>query len=220
MSLKIVIAAVVLSCTQVSAWDYSIFVRQWTPTVCATSPCTRQPLSRFTIHGLWPESFDGSWPQYCDNEPFSMAAVADLLPEMRAQWPSMWHTDAAFWTHEWRRHGTCESSVFATQHDFFAAVLQLHRQFDLMAALQSLDIKADTSYDQVDLEEKLKGIFGRSVRVHCEEKGGGGGNINEIWMCVDRQLQLIDCPQNIARRCGSVVLPSIHRTEELHIQQV
>jgi hypothetical protein len=36
-----------------------------------------------------------------------------------------------FWNHEWTRHGTCAAPVLATQHDFFAEVLDLHHDFNL-----------------------------------------------------------------------------------------
>ena len=91
----------------------------------------RTTCSHFTIHGLWPENLDASWPQYCSKEPFSAAAVADLLPQLRTEWPSVFSKGSHFWQHEWRRHGTCATETFPTEHAFFGTVLQLHKRFDL-----------------------------------------------------------------------------------------
>ena len=86
--------------------------------------------SRFTIHGLWPENLDGTWPQFCNTTPFNVTALHDILPLLKASWPSVFSKSASFWQHEWRRHGTCAMGKFATERDFFASVLQLDAQYD------------------------------------------------------------------------------------------
>ena len=86
--------------------------------------------SYFTIHGLWPENYNATWPQYCSKQPFSAAAVVDLLPRLHHEWPSVFGKGVKFWEHEWRRHGTCATDTLPTEHDFFGAVLELHQRFD------------------------------------------------------------------------------------------
>lgn len=45
------------------------------------------PSNRFSIHGLWPERLDGSWPSCCDSDfPFRMQKIIDLLPELAHDW--------------------------------------------------------------------------------------------------------------------------------------
>ncbi|CAD7966253.1 unnamed protein product [Amoebophrya sp. A120] len=105
----------------------------------------------FSIHGLWPE-----WAEFCDGEKFDMEKVKDLVPKMDHEWFSCAKQEASsrgrsyssfrgttsntettvtknqddkndwFWTHEWKRHGTC--SEF-DEHTYFQTALQLFEQF-------------------------------------------------------------------------------------------
>ena len=88
--------------------------------------------SRFSIHGLWPEYTNGSWPQFCtSNCTFSESPVNDLLPKLRASWPSLFHGNDAFWRHEYCKHGSCARAIVPDEHAYFDAVLKLNERFDL-----------------------------------------------------------------------------------------
>jgi ribonuclease T2 len=90
--------------------------------------------SRFTIHGLWPEFKNDTWPQYCTKEDFDPAQVADLRPVLRREWPSVFSNNTVFWRHEWRKHGTCAENLcplLSDEHSFFFAVLALNQMYDL-----------------------------------------------------------------------------------------
>lgn len=97
--------------------------------------------SRFTIHGLWPENYDGSWPQFCAQQPFSQERVEDLLPVLRREWPSLFSKDSSFWRHEWLKHGTCAEKLcplLTNEHAFFFAVLALNKMYDLNVRIPAL----------------------------------------------------------------------------------
>ena len=111
----------VRACTSSLTHAHPCLRRQWEPTSCLLKRCIFEPQrcvragwrwrvvrgvmgctdahrrSRFTVHGLWPESDDGSWPQYCSQERLVLADLPDLLPRMRAEWPSMYGRNYAFW---------------------------------------------------------------------------------------------------------------------------
>lgn len=95
------------------------------------------PLARsfaFTIHGLWPQRSDGGWPEYCDpNNKFTTLKILDLLPRMLREWPSWAGPNAAFWAHEWSRHGACAQGVVGGERAFFKAVLDLHKSLNIQA---------------------------------------------------------------------------------------
>ena len=59
----------------------------------------------------------GSWPESCDpGAAFDEALVADLLPDLRREWPSYMSLGDSFWAHEWLKHGTCARPVFSDEH--------------------------------------------------------------------------------------------------------
>lgn len=82
--------------------------------------CEYIPVSRqyeWSIHGLWPEYNQTTWPQFCNTSrykeftPQSIAAFRDL---MNKYWsgcePLSFAEDDTwqFWVHEWQKHGTCQ----------------------------------------------------------------------------------------------------------------
>ncbi|CAE7560178.1 unnamed protein product [Symbiodinium sp. CCMP2456] len=59
----------------------------------------------WTIHGLWPRGV-----RNCDRSlDFDVSALSALQTQLSTQWPSCSRQvkDAAFWEHEWQKHGTC-----------------------------------------------------------------------------------------------------------------
>jgi len=59
----------------------------------------------------------GSYPHDCDpRAAFDEALVADLLPDLRREWPSYMSLGDSFWAHEWLKHGTCSRPVFNDEH--------------------------------------------------------------------------------------------------------
>ena len=70
-------------------------------------------LHGWTIHGLWPNRNDGSWPQYCSEEKFDPKPIKDLVDEMSYVWPNLMEDRPFydFWTHEYEKHGTCAASL-------------------------------------------------------------------------------------------------------------
>jgi ribonuclease T2 len=82
--------------------------------------------SHLTIHGMWPEFKDGTWPQFCTTEELDNATIAPLLPLMEHLWPNVKALQPTaqhffdFWKHEWSKHGTCSG---LTQLQYFDAAL-------------------------------------------------------------------------------------------------
>lgn len=93
----------------------------------------------FTIHGLWPDYFDGGYPQFCNNtDQFDIDLVQDLLPQLQAEWPSYAARGGdSFWEHEYEKHGTCAKATFANEHAYFAGVLALNERYSLLVRLSS-----------------------------------------------------------------------------------
>ena len=79
----------------------------------------------WTIHGLWPE-----WPSASHGEcrpvVFNESKIADLLPELNKVWPSDKGPAEDFWTHEWKKHGSCADHM--DEHQYFSTALKLYNQ--------------------------------------------------------------------------------------------
>jgi ribonuclease I len=75
LAVALVAVLVVMSClapnsgaeAQSTSWDFLLLVQQWGPGVCATSrgkQCVIPSYVRYwTLHGMWPNNFDGSYVQ-------------------------------------------------------------------------------------------------------------------------------------------------------------
>ena len=81
------------------SFDFYLLNLSWSPEFCATHPPTAECGQHrgFTLHGLWPQNNDGSYPEHCGDEPGPVDAslYRDLFPE------------AGLLRHEWSTHGTC-----------------------------------------------------------------------------------------------------------------
>ena len=153
---------------------------------------SRQPVTRayhpqgFLLHGLWPEFLNGSWPQYCDPAaPFNMTSVQDLLPELHTYWPSLVAADqAAFWEHEWTRHGTCMEPFFggseAKEHDYFRLVLTLREHFDAWAMLQAQGIGPASTTTWLQVKKALETGWPAKIEVGCNFDKKGTRQLLEV----------------------------------------
>eukprot|EP00696_Hemimastix_kukwesjijk_P018022 gnl/Hemi2/6806_TR2318_c0_g1_i1.p1 gnl/Hemi2/6806_TR2318_c0_g1~~gnl/Hemi2/6806_TR2318_c0_g1_i1.p1 ORF type:complete len:294 (-),score=110.95 gnl/Hemi2/6806_TR2318_c0_g1_i1:281-1162(-) len=188
-----------------------LFVQGWPGTICkdlancANLPSTTHPGAGFLIHGLWAQYYDHGWPQNCDNtNVFSENQVSDLLPEMGVHWPSiMGAMDGDdFWSHEWQRHGTCATSVFPTQHDFFSNTLALRDKYDIEAMLSASGITPGGSYNTQDILDSVSQTTGFAPSITCKN-----GDVWEIWICLDKGLNPVQCPSStvIPDPCGATV---------------
>jgi ribonuclease I len=85
--------------------------------------------SQYSIHGLWPQWPNGSWPQYCNNgSKFEMKNVGTILSEMNEYWYSCPgdSSNFLFWSHEWSKHGTC---TYMSQESYFSLGLSIYQSY-------------------------------------------------------------------------------------------
>jgi len=180
----------------------------------------------FTIHGLWPNRLDGSWPQYCnDTARFAPKAVAGLKPRLAAAWPAFGDGgDVGFWRHEWLRHGTCAAGALAVNETaYFEAALDLNDRLPLLAPLEAAGIHPSNTVARPHsvVVAALKAGLGVTPAVHCGA-GAGGSKVTEVWVCVDKDgATPIDCPPAIKGKkgpggakggqgkCANVTLPTL-----------
>jgi ribonuclease T2 len=72
-------------------FDYFLLALSWPGSICRSlHPChiPAGQTDNFTMHGLWPDNFDGSYPQDCDSPAgkFDPAQIQSLLPDLNKYW--------------------------------------------------------------------------------------------------------------------------------------
>ncbi|KAJ9565201.1 hypothetical protein OSB04_001167 [Centaurea solstitialis] len=79
-------------------FDYFALALQWPPTYCSKSKkcCSQSGCCRganspsvFTIHGLWPDYNDGSWPSCCSDSAFDEREISTLYGALDQYWPTL-----------------------------------------------------------------------------------------------------------------------------------
>jgi ribonuclease I len=94
----------------------------------ALERCEDAPPGDFTIHGLWPQYNQTSWPQFCNKSAtFDYQALQPLMPQISKWWQTcqeFHHTEPWFLKHEWLKHGTCTPF---TEVQYFGTGLALYQ---------------------------------------------------------------------------------------------
>ena len=186
---------------------YFVLAQQWPAGVCrGEDGCAagRGAGGGWTLHGLWPTYAGGGWPSFCDaSRPFDASAVsASTLADLAAHWPNLYagaSGDAAFWGHEWDKHGTCaaaapfSAAALGDEEAYFGAALRLRSKMDLRAALDDAGIAptSTATYPAADVRRALaKRAGGHAPVLHC----GAEGVLHEAWLCLDASLAPTSCP--------------------------
>jgi len=191
---------------------FYFLVRQWPFNFCSTKQCYIAPTEEagFTLHGLWP-NLDNycreDFPETCDSSDFDDSKIpGDVLDDMKTMWPSYTNDNDCFHNHEWQCHGTCSG---LSQGDYFASVINLHKQYNIAEALENSQqsIKAsDQPVSQADFTQALTDAFGYAPVLHCHnDKSSGNSYISEVFQCVDQNMQVMDCRD--ACKVGSCAPP-------------
>jgi ribonuclease T2 len=176
-----------------------------------------------TLHGLWPEDYDGSWPSTCTDEEFNPKTVHDLGPDRFDHlWPNVKSSEPSkvhysFWEHEWTKHGTCTG---LSQDEYFDTALKhflptpsfVRDNYGLEVSSSDL-LKAyreDQSYNDGD------------IILVCS----GGRYLSEVRICVAKDKHgsgsyRIECIDQVVEEgnCGSeITIPKFYIDEEEELE--
>ncbi|KAE8229992.1 hypothetical protein CF326_g5018 [Tilletia indica] len=157
------------------------------------------PDDSWTIHGLWPDYCNGTYPANCDPsradlQPLQVlrdANETDLISYMNEFWVSDRGSTPDFWSHEWSKHGVCVSTLDPKCYpqdeyvqnqdlvDFFKTTTTLHARYNLYQALAQAGILPTTSqtYALSDMKDALRTAFGVDVALRCRS-----GYLQEAWI--------------------------------------
>jgi len=174
-----------------ASFDFYMLVLQWDPKLST---------SFFTIHGLWPENQDGTYPENCPGPRFNVSAISDLVPTLNTVWPSNSGSNSAFWQHEWEKHGTC--STFP-EYAFFLNTINLQAKYNVKAALERASIIPGTkTYTTASINLAVQNYIGALPALHCSSS-----KLVEVALCITKSLTLANCPTSLGSyfKCPSTV---------------
>jgi ribonuclease T2 len=175
-------------------FDYYVLSLSWTPSWCALegddrgSPqCDAGQGYGFTLHGLWPQ-YENGWPSFCPTteRPPSRGetgAMVDIMGSSGLAW------------HQWRKHGSCSG---LSAQDYFRLSRLAYERVTRPDLLRRLDRTVRLPAEVVEeafLEENPE-LSDDMLTVTCR-----AGHVQEIRICLTRDLEPRDCAPDVARDC-------------------
>jgi ribonuclease T2 len=177
-----------------SRFDYYVLVLSWTPTYCeeegeerGDQQCDARRPHRFTLHGLWPQYFDG-WPQDCwrGKRPW---VPDEVIASMRDIMPSK-----GLVIHEYRTHGTCAG---LSPSEYYRVARELYQRIETPSLLEAIEDRLSLPPEQI--EEAFLGsnswLKPEMVSVTCRK-----GAFLDVRICFGRDLSPRACGKNEEKR--------------------
>ena len=178
-----------------ASFDFFVFATSWQPEECYNEPtysgCNNPNKiwsSQLTIHGMWPQFNNGSWPSYCTNEAFDSSIIYNDLDttDFYDYWPNVRYEPndkayASFWEHEWTKHGTCSG---LDQKTYFTTTL---KNRPITPTIISYN------YGKTITKEDLLNSYDTLVVPTCKSN-----YLFEIFVCINSSTYIqFDCPESV-----------------------
>ncbi len=160
-------------------FDFYVLNLSWSPEFCHGHPsaaeCTQH--RAFTLHGLWPQNNDGTYPEDCSEDPG---------PASPSQYASL-YPDPALLQHEWQMHGTCSGLA---PDPFFALARRAEQSIHIPAELTHLSQPTTTTPMQLTtlLTRSNPAIPASSLAISC-----GNNYLTAVEVCLDKNLNPGSC---------------------------
>ncbi|CAL8073896.1 unnamed protein product [Calicophoron daubneyi] len=179
-------------------WEYLTFTQTWPMSFCNFTHCKKIPHPMdFTIHGLWPNPYIEA--SKCNPAPeFDAKSLEPIKSELSKYWPNFASPGSpSFWKYEYDKHGKCalEDSLLSTELKYFNTSLVLRRKLDLKNKLATKGITPSntTIYERDDFLGALKEALKVSVKITCLKAKKQMAFIDEVRVCFNPALEMIDC---------------------------
>ena len=214
-------------------YDNYVFVTEWPGTVCKYKNCTDDfaKKSHFNLHGLWPNYWDGSWPQYCTKTPLNYQSLPQSLKDLLNEyWSGLFNSEEHFLSHEWDRHGTCwnptygnflrvpthlipiltaaRARTFQDPADFLQLVATLIKDsYEFSAIFKEGGVvpSSTKTYSLAAIRKLISdklGVPETGFAVKCYQ----GKFLDSVWLCLNRDYQPVgDCENFLQGNCQEQV---------------
>ena len=179
-------------------FDFYVLSLSWSPSFCdamteraadraAREPqCAERPYS-FVVHGLWPQ-YERGFPEFCQNpaprlDRNIVSSMLDLMPSPRLIF------------HEWDRHGVCSG---LPARGYFETVRKARALVKIPAAY--LDLAQPKTVTPNEVQEAFvaanPGLGNEGIAIGCDSR-----RLNEVRICLSKDLTFRDCPEVVRRTC-------------------
>uniref|UniRef100_A0A5B6YYJ4 Uncharacterized protein n=1 Tax=Davidia involucrata TaxID=16924 RepID=A0A5B6YYJ4_DAVIN len=188
-------------------FDYFALALQWPATFCrktryccSSNACCRgsNAPTEFTIHGLWPDYNDGTWPACCTGSNFDVKEISTLRDALEKYWPSLSCGSSStchggkglFWAHEWEKHGTCSFPVFKDEYNYFLTTLNVYFKYNVTKVLNEAGYLPSNSekYPLGGIISAIQNAFQATPLLVCSN-----GAVQELRLCFYKDFKLRDC---------------------------
>lgn len=180
-------------------FDYYVLSLSWSPTWCATegrgraeAQCAPRRRTAFVVHGLWPQ-YERGWPDYCATEERDPSrresqAMADVMGSGGLAW------------YQWQKHGRCTG---LSAERYYSTVRAAARAVVTPAPLRDLarDVRLPASVVEDAFIAANPGMSRDGITVTCN-----GGRLDEVRICLTRDLQPRPCAPDTRRDCAAPML--------------
>jgi ribonuclease T2 len=183
-----------------TAFDFFVFATSWQPEECYNQPsyhgCENPKenwLNELTIHGMWPQYINGSWPSFCSNEAFNSSIIYNDLQtdDFYEHWPNIKYDIpdntqelakyASFWEHEWTKHGTCSG---LDQISYFKTTLDNRPTTPKIIS---------DNYGKTVKKQDMIDAYGHIVVPVCVSN-----YLSQIYTCIKPSTyRMFDCPESV-----------------------
>jgi ribonuclease T2 len=168
-------------------FDFYVLNLSWSPEFCQQHPTAIECAQHlaFTLHGLWPQNTDGTYPEDCSDAPgpANPSQYADIYP------------DPSLLQHEWQTHGTCSGLA---PDQFFALARRARQSIQIPVGLSHLTQQASLTPSQIIVEftQSNPAVPAAGVAVTC-----GNNKLTAVEVCLNKNLQPESC--SAVKSCGA-----------------
>lgn len=105
--------------------------------------------------------------------------------------------DDSFWKYQWNKHGTCAigHEALNTEVKYFNKDLEWLQQYSIGEILSKSNVNPGAVYDFTNIHNAIKSASNTTAWVSCisEKSHPSEQYLNEIRICFNRTLELVDC---------------------------
>ncbi len=168
-------------------FDFYVLNLSWSPEYCQGHPGAAECAQHraFTLHGLWPQNTNGTYPEDCSDAPgpANPSQYADIYP------------DATLLQHEWQTHGTCSG---LGPDAFFELARKAEQSIHIPGGLSNLTQQTSLPPAQIItmFTQSNGSVPASGVAISC-----GNNYLTAVEVCLDKNLKAESC--SAVKTCGA-----------------